>query len=308
MTFLQLKYISEIYNCGSINKAAQNLFVSQSSLSSSIRELEQELGIKIFIRSNRGIVLTEDGQEFLVQVRPIIEQQKKVERFYNDRYGHETAKLNISAQRYPICTKAFVELMNMEECGKFEFSFKETDMDKVIENVKDRKSHIGIIFLSDMTEKFMNRVLNASEIEFNEIKRIKPHVFLNINHPLAEEEEISLSDLAKYPYLVFSKKDNTSSNFSEEAVFSGSYCFDKIIYINDRATAYNILSHSKAFTTGSGVLPKGYVPPDIKAVPVKDKIDYMRIGWIKLKEFTLNDRAEKFIKCLKEMLDGKAVV
>ena len=72
------------------------------------------------------------------------------------------------------------------------FSFKETDMDKVIENVKDRKSHIGIIFLSDMTEKFMNRVLNASEIEFNEIKRIKPHVFLNINHPLAEEEEISL--------------------------------------------------------------------------------------------------------------------
>lgn len=85
MTFLQLNYVTEIYNCGSINKAAQNLFVSQSSLSNSIRELEDELGIKIFIRSNRGIILTDDGREFITQIRPIIEQQKKVEKFYSDR-------------------------------------------------------------------------------------------------------------------------------------------------------------------------------------------------------------------------------
>ena len=156
MTFLQLNYISEIYNCGSINKAAQNLFVSQSSLSSSIRELEEEIGIQIFIRSNRGITLTEEGQEFLARIRPILEQQRKVERFYSDRNSEESARLSISAQRYPFCTKAFVEFLGRQEIVGYEFSFKETDMDKVIADVSGRKSDIGIIFLSDMTEKFMN--------------------------------------------------------------------------------------------------------------------------------------------------------
>ena len=305
MTFLQLNYVSEIYNCGSINKAAQNLFVSQSSLSSSIRELEEELGIQIFIRSNRGIVLTEDGQEFLTQIRPIIEQQKKVERFYSDRDSKESAKLSISAQRYPFCAKAFVNLLESHSYEKFEFSFKEIDMDKVIENVSQRKRDIGIIFLSDMTEKFMNRTLSANDLEYKEITRFRPMVFLNINHPLAGNEEINLSDLTEYPYVVFSKKDNTSANFSEEAVFSGSLDFNKIIYINDRATAYNILSHTNAFTTGSGLLPKGYSPDNIKTVPIKDNIDYMRLVYIKLKDINLNPFAEEFIKILTDMLNEK---
>ena len=140
MTFLQLNYILEIYNCGSINKAAQNLFVSQSSLSSSIMELEDELGIKIFTRSNRGIMITDDGQDFIAQIRPIVEQQKKVERFYRDKAGEEIMRLNISSQRYPFCTKAFVEFLINEGTDYFDISFKEIDMDKVIENVSTRKS------------------------------------------------------------------------------------------------------------------------------------------------------------------------
>lgn len=308
MTFLQLNYISEIYNCGSINKAAQNLFVSQSSLSSSIRELEEELGIKIFIRSNRGIVLTEDGQEFLTQIRPIIEQQKKVEKFYSERDSVECSKLNISAQRYPFCAKAFVKLLETEGNEKFEFSFKETDMDKVIENVSQRKSDIGIIFLSDMTEKFMNRTLSANDLEFKEISRIRPHVFLNKDHPLAGNDEIALNELTGYPYVVFSKKNNTSANFSEEAVFSGSLDFKKIVYINDRATAYNILSHTDSFTTGSGLLPEGYSPGNIISIPIKDNIDYMRLVWIKLKDFNINKRAWEFVSILTEMLEEKMKV
>lgn len=105
MTFLQLNYIMEIYNCGSINKAAQKLFLSQSSLSSSIRELEQELGIKIFKRSNKGIELTEDGKEFITYIRPIIEQQKMVESYYADRNNDDFSSLNVASQRYPFCAQ-----------------------------------------------------------------------------------------------------------------------------------------------------------------------------------------------------------
>lgn len=278
--------------------------MSQSSLSSSIRELEEELGIQIFIRSNRGIVLTEDGQEFLTQIRPIIEQQKKLERFYSDKGLNQCAKLSISAQRYPFCAKAFVKFLATHSYEKFELTFKEIDMDKVIENVSRRKSDIGIIFLSDMTEKFMNRTLSANDLEYKEITRFRPMVFLNSQHPLAENDEISLSDLTEYPYVVFSKKDNTSANFSEEAAFSGSLDFNKIIYINDRATAYNILSHTNAFTTGSGLLPKGYGPENIKTIPIKDNIDYMRLVYIKIKDLSINPLAEEFINILSELLNN----
>lgn len=304
MTFLQLNYVTEIYNCGSINKAAQNLFVSQSSLSNSIRELEDELGIKIFIRSNRGIILTDDGREFITQIRPIIEQQKKVEKFYSDRDENSCAILKISSQRYPFCADAFVNMLRENTFEKFEFTFKETDMDKVIENVSQRKSDIGILFLSDMSEKFMNRILSANDLEYNEIARIRPHVFINKDHVLAGKEHINLSELTDYPYIVFSKKDNTTSNYSEEAVFCGSLDFKKIIYVNDRATVYNIISHTDAFTTGSGILPAGYAPDNITSIPIGDNLDYMRLVWIKLKDFNINPLAEKFINKLEQALKG----
>lgn len=302
MTFLQLNYVTEIYNCGSINKAAQNLFVSQSSLSNSIRELEDELGIKIFIRSNRGIILTDDGREFITQIRPIIEQQKKVEKFYSDRDENSCAILKISSQRYPFCADAFVNMLRENTFENFEFTFKETDMDKVIENVSQRKSDIGILFLSDMSEKFMNRILSANDLEYNEIARIRPHVFINKDHVLAGKEHINLSELTDYPYIVFSKKDNTTSNYSEEAVFCGSLDFKKIIYVNDRATVYNIISHTEAFTTGSGILPAGYAPDNITSIPIGDNLDYMRLVWIKLKDFNINPLAEKFINKLEQAL------
>ncbi len=304
MTFLQLNYVTEIYSCGSINKAAQNLFVSQSSLSNSVRELEDELGIKIFIRSNRGIVLTDDGQEFITQIRPIIEQQKKVEKFYKDRDENSCAVLKISSQRYPFCADAFVKMLRENAFENFEFTFKETDMDKVIENVSQRKSDIGILFLSDMSEKFMNRILSANYLEYKEIARIRPRVFINKDHVLAGKEEINLSELTEYPYIVFSKKDNTTSNYSEEAVFSGSLDFKKIIYVNDRATVYNIIGHTDAFTTGSGILPAGYAPDNIISIPIGDKLDYMRLVWIKPKDFNINPLAEKFINKLEEALNG----
>ncbi len=302
MTFLQLNYIMEIYNCGSINKAAQKLFLSQSSLSSSIRELEQELGIKIFKRSNKGIELTEDGKEFITYIRPIIEQQKMVESYYADRNNDDFSSLNVASQRYPFCAKAFVLLIKEQDVSKYSFSYMEAEMDKVIESVSGRKSEIGVIFLSDMTEKFMNRVLVSNDIEFHELIRIKPHVFININHPLASRASIKVSDLLDYPYVAFAKKNNESFNYSEEAIIPDVEKFKKIIYVNDRASCYNVLVNSDSVSTGSGILPEGYGDDRLKSIPIEDATDFMRLGWIKIKDITLTPTAEKYIEILKQTL------
>lgn len=302
MTFLQLNYIMEIYNCGSINKAAQKLFLSQSSLSSSIRELEQELGIKIFKRSNKGIELTEDGKEFITYIRPIIEQQKMVESYYADRNNDDFSALNVASQRYPFCAKAFVLLIKEQDVSKYSFSYMEAEMDKVIESVSGRKSEIGVIFLSDMTEKFMNRVLVSNDIEFHELIRIKPHVFINVNHPLASKTSIKVSDLLDYPYVAFAKKNNESFNYSEEAIIPDVEKFKKIIYVNDRASCYNVLVNSDSVSTGSGILPEGYGDDRLKSIPIEDATDFMRLGWIKIKDITLTPTAEKYIEILKQTL------
>ena len=302
MTFLQLNYIMEIYNCGSINKAAQKLFLSQSSLSSSIRELEAELGIIIFKRSNRGIELTEDGKEFITYIRPIIEQQKMVENYYMDRNNEDFATLKISAQRYPFCAKAFVRLLKEQDVSKYSFSYMELEMDKVIENVSGKVSEIGFIFLSDMTEKFMNRVLVSKDLEFHELVSIQPRVFLNVNHPLAEKESIRVNDILEYPYVAFDKKNNESFNYSEEAIIPDIERFKKIVYINDRAACYNVLANSDCVSTGSGILPDGYSDKRIKSIPIEDATDIMRLGWIKIKEISLTPTAERYIEILKQTL------
>lgn len=175
-------------------------------------------------------------------------------------------------------------------------------MDKVIESVSGRKSEIGVIFLSDMTEKFMNRVLVSNDIEFHELIRIKPHVFINVNHPLASKTSIKVSDLLDYPYVAFAKKNNESFNYSEEAIIPDVEKFKKIIYVNDRASCYNVLVNSDSVSTGSGILPEGYGDDRLKSIPIEDATDFMRLGWIKIKDITLTPTAEKYIEILKQTL------
>lgn len=306
MTFLQLNYIMEILKFGSINKAAQNLFVSQSSISNSIRELEEELGIHIFKRSNRGILLTDDGHDFLNYIRPIVEQQKKIKHIYSHKNLHPTIRVHISTQHYPFCAKAFVRLLESQESDKYEFHFKETGMYQTIEDVFQHNSDIGIIFLSDSTEKFMNKVLTAREMEFHLLKKVRPHIFFGEQHPLSHRKTLSVEELKNYPYVVFVQNGNESYNFSEEAIPLQNKTFSKIIYVNDRATIYNLMAYTNAFSTGSGLLPAGYADTRIKAVPIAEPIDTMRLGWIKTKGMEPDAIIKKYIAFLTEALEEEA--
>lgn len=302
MTLMQLEYIMEIYHCGSMNKAAQNLFVSQSAISSAIKELEEELGISIFVRSNRGISLTEEGQEFIAKIHPLLLQAKEVSLFYSGKNGPINNHLYISTQRYPFCAKAFVEFLKKQNDPFFRYGFKECPMGKVIEEVHNGKSDLGIIFLSDITEVFLSKLFNSKNLVFHEMKRLRPHVFMNKEHPLAQKEEISLDELKNYPFVIFSKKEESSLNFSEEAVLSQNIEYSQIIYVNDRATAYNIIAHTTAISTGSGVLPEGYYDPRISAIPLAAPVCDMCIGWISRKGELLSQKAKEFVEILEEQI------
>lgn len=302
MTLLQIQYIMEIYRCGSMNKAARQLFISQSVISTAIRELEEEMGIIIFARSSRGITLTEEGQEFLTKVRPIWEKSREVQQLYAEKAAGSADRLSISTQRYPFCAKAFVEFLQKQENPQFRFGFKECPMGKVIDEVQCGKSDLGVLFLSGVTEKALTKLFLAKNLEFHELKQIPPHVFLNREHPLARKPVVYVEDLTAYPYVVFTKKEEASLAFSEEAILPEDRDFPQIIYVNDRATFYNIVAHTNATSTGSGFLPEGYCDPRVLAVPLADPADEMQIGWLKKAGTPLSPKAQEFIEILERII------
>lgn len=301
MTLTQMVYIIEIDRCGSMNKAARNLFISQTGISSAVNEVESELGITIFTRTNRGIILTDDGRELVNQIGPIVERCRAIERFYAERDSSKRVQLSIASQRYPFCAKAFVDFIQELEEPLLQLSFKEMEMAAVIDDVCTRQSELGILFVSEMTEHFIDRILASKNLEFKDLAEIQPHVFLRKNHPLANRKILTAEELQDYPYVAFFQTDN-NLNFAEEAVPASAFSCDKTIWVTDRATFYNITAHTDAFSIGSGVLPEGYSDERLLAIPLESQYA-MRLGYIKIKDAKLSQAAASFIDTLTNVMN-----
>ena len=306
MTFSQLNYVLEISRCGSINKAASKLFVSQSSLSNSIQELEKELDITIFARSTKGIELTPEGSEFLSYIRPLIEQEKQIKALYAKKNSKPCLRLSVSTQRYPFAVKAFTDLLNASDQPKFEVRIKETGIYQIIEDVYNNDSSIGVIFISRESEKFVHKTLATKNISFTPIKKINPRVYISKKHPLANKEKIHFNQLMEYPYAVFDHGQGKNLYYTEEINLAGFKIPEKLIFVHDRASMYNIVSHTNAFSIGSGILNEGYFDSDILSLPVEcNSDDVMELGWIKLNNRKLSEEEQLYIKYLEESLAEK---
>lgn len=146
-----------IADCGSMNEAAKQLFISQPSLSETMKELETEIGLDIFLRSNRGIVITPEGEEFLGYARQVTEQFGLLQSKYIDKKVKE--KFSVSTQHYTFAVKAFVETVKQIGMEQYEFAVHETTTISVIENVKNFKSEIGVLYENDFNEKVLNKSL-----------------------------------------------------------------------------------------------------------------------------------------------------
>ena len=193
MTFQQLTYVVEISKCGSINKAAHKLFLSQSGISTAVRELEEELGIRFFVRSNRGVEFTPEGKEFLGYAVSLLEQKQRIERLYGEaRTTAAPVHFSVSTQRYPFTEDAFLEMLRWAQDNRYQFTIKETGMDGVIDDVYDHRADLGVIFLTRLTEKIICRLLDARELTFHELAAVPPCVFVRKGHPPVSYTHLTL--------------------------------------------------------------------------------------------------------------------
>ena len=298
MTLQQIKYVLKTVECGSISEAAKQLFISQPSLSNALKELEAELGIEIFSRSAKGISLSVDGAEFLSYARQVAEQAELLEqRYKNKRPSRQLC--SVSTQHYAFAVNAFVNLIKSSDADEYEFTLRETRTHDIIEDVKNMRSEIGILYINDFNEKVITKFLQENHLLFNTLFEAEPHVFVSKDNPLASKKSVCLKDLENYPCLSFEQGEFNSFYFSEE-ILSTVY-HKKSIHVSDRATLFNLLIGLNGYTICTGVLSSDLNGDNIISVPLECD-EKMRVGWIVNKKAALTKAAQNYIEELKKLI------
>ena len=304
MTLTQLHYVITIEETGSMNKAAELLYVAQPSLTNAIKELEKELGITLFFRNGKGVTLTNDGAEFLLYARQIYGEYETVLEKYG-KNGNYKKKFGVSTQHYSFAVKAFVDMAKEFDMSKYEFAIRETRTAEVIQDVSTMKSEIGVLYLSDYNRKAMEKLLNNASLEFHHLIDCQAYVYLWKHHPLANEESISFEQLEGYPCLSFEQGDNCSFYLAEEILSTNDY--SQMIHANDRATMLNLMVGLNGYTLCSGIICEELNGSDFRAVPYKDDAEnpnsVMEIGYITRRNLVLSRMGQVYIEAIKRNLD-----
>ena len=301
MTLLQLKYVVEVAAAGTISGAAKKLYIAQPSLTAAIKELEHEIGFSLFTRTNKGVVISPDGEEFLGYARQVIEQANLIEERY---FGAVPQKRQfcVSTQHYSFAVEAFVDLIREYGGEEYDFRIRETQTYELIEDVAKLRSEVGVLYLNRFNETVIRKTLREHDLKFTRLFMAKPHVFIGAANPLASRSSITLSDLEPYPRLSYEQGEHNSFYFSEE--FISTLDFPKNIQVRDRATLFNLVIGLNGFTVSSGVIDEKLNGSSIIARPLAMDC-HMQIGVIRRKNILLSRYATYYMEALRRHVNGE---
>ena len=300
MTLQQLKYVTTIANIGSISEAAKRLFVSQPSLTKAIKELEKEMGITIFDRTNKGITVSKEGERFLGYARQVLEQAALLEEQYKSQSGGKK-QFSVSTQHYSFAVNAFVELLKGAEIDQYDVSLRETQTYEIIDDVAHMKSEIGLLYYNDFNRPVLEKLIHTNELTFTELFTAHPHIFIGKTHPLAHKEVVSMDELEEYPYISFEQGDHNSFYFSEE-IFS-TVVRPKHIRVRDRASLFSLLLGLDGYTVSSGVIDKEVNGENIISVPLAEE-GLMHIGYITNNKMQRSRLGQEYIYALEQYVSN----
>ena len=303
MTIQQVLYALTIEECGSMNKAAEKLYIVQPSLTSAIQELETEVGITIFMRTNKGVIVTPEGAEFLDDIRGFYRQYDIVMQKYKDE-GTYKRKFGVSTQHYTFAVRAFVDVAKQYDMNQFDFALRETTTKNIVKDVSTLKSEIGVLYISEHNKKAMEKLFNEYAIEFHSLIKCRAYVYLWYEHPLAKMSAIGYEDLVNYPCISFEQGEN--SEFLAEEILSENI-YPQSLRVTDRSTMLNLIKGLNGYTLCSGIIwgdlnGDGYI-----VVPYKEDEEnpnsIQEIGYITKKNAAMSKIGEQFLEEMHRALE-----
>lgn len=300
MTLQQLKYVTEVADRGSITEAAKSLFIAQPSLSAAIHELEEEIGVALFLRSNRGVLITPEGAEFLGYARQVVQQAALIE----DKYIAHSAlrqRFCISTQHYSFTAGAFVELVRAQGGEAYEFILREGKTYDTINDVRTLRSEMGVIYMCSFNEAVISKMLREANLIFSELLAAKPHIFVGRNNPLAGKERVTLEDLTPLPCLTYEQGDQNAFYFAEEILSTLNH--EKSIKVTDKSTIVDLMVGTDGYTISSGICPSYLRGDAIISIPLEVD-ELIRIGVITHRDYRPTKLGQMYLDILHRVVGG----
>ena len=295
MTLQQLKYAVTVAECGTISAAAEKLFISQPSLTTAIRELETEMGVTIFSRTNRGVIVSREGEEFLGYARQILSQAQLLQERFSGREQGEK-RFAVSSQHFNFTVLAFSRLVQNFRGPRYSFHFRETTTYEVLEDVSQLRSEVGILALNEDNERFLRRMFGKLGLEFTELKRVQAELFVSAEHPLAGRRFVTVEDVSPYPCITFEQGEHNGQFFFEGlSAVAAQSC--KTICVRERATEYQLLRAVNGFSPDVGV--SAMYREEFVSLPLEPK-QFHTIGYILRRDVTPSPMTLEYIQALRE--------
>ena len=296
MTLQQMNYLLTIAESRSMNKASEKLYISQPTLTSAVRDVEKEIGIPVFHRTHKGVTPTAEGEELLQRIKKVYKQYEEVMEYYRDDSNYRR-KFAVSMQHYSFAVKAFIKMAQRYDSKKFDLALRETKTIDVINDVSTLKSELGIIYISDANQKVINKLMRENELEFTELIKCLPSVYLARSHPLANEKELTFEQLEPYPCLSFEQGGDADIYLSEEMLIEHAY--QKTVKATDRATMMNLMAGLNGYTLCSSIYSEKLSGDHFLVIPFKyDDItkNTMTIGYITKKNWEISSMGKQFLE------------
>ncbi|HET5669667.1 TPA: LysR family transcriptional regulator, partial [Streptococcus pneumoniae] len=237
MNIQQLRYVVAIANSGTFREAAEKMYVSQPSLSISVRDLEKELGFKIFRRTSSGTFLTRRGMEFYEKAQELV---KGFDIFQNQYANPEEEKdeFSVASQHYDFLPPTITAFSERYPDYK-NFRIFESTTVQILDEVAQGHSEIGIIYLNNQNKKGIMQRVEKLGLEVIELIPFHTHIYLREGHPLAQKEELVMEDLADLPTVRFTQEKDEYLYYSEN--FVDTSASSQMFNVTDRATLNGIL-------------------------------------------------------------------
>ena len=243
MNLLHMKYAVEVAKLGSLNKAAEVLMIAQPNLSRSIKELEADLGITIFQRSAKGMILTPDGEEFIDCARDILHRIDKVEHSYRDG-SHKKRRFSVSVPRACYISAAMAEFSKTVGNAPVEIYYKETNSKKTIQKLLENEYKLGIIRYCDTYDKYYKAMLEEKGLSYELVAEFSYVLIMSRNNPLASKQTITYDDLSGY--IEIAHADPYVPTLSMSKVFREELPdqVNQRIFVFERASQFDLLSEN----------------------------------------------------------------
>ena len=297
MTLQQLRYVTAVAETGTISGAAKALFISQPSLTTAIQELEKEMGITIFLRTNRGVVLSREGDEFLGYARQVLMQAELLEERYGAQSQHKQ-QFAVSAQHYNFAARVFACVVRDMGGERYSMTFRETTTYEVIEDVGRMRSEVGVLLMTEQNGEVLRRLFREYELTYTELVQKDATVYVDKNHPLAGRGEVTEEELAPYPCVTFEQGTHNAVFFSED--ISMPAVTPRHILVRDRATANDLTREINAYQPGIGLDDEVSRTIYASAMLLLKPRKKVSIGYIVRNHMLLSPMAQAYIQAMED--------